>query len=406
MSEGRIGYKTKLAWGDGATPEVFTEIAEQISLEPADDADGRGRVLATRTRLNFRKEFKPSWIDGGELTRHLQLHPRATRRRRSSATIATPRPSATGGSTSATRSPGRIDETVTFAGWVKSFKLEHHLACGPLVEHPRHRHHPRDRPGDLGVTQPVPRRGPVHARREDVRPAPHHERPGRASRRCSGRAGDLPETLLKAGYRTVRGDLPRGAHRARPRRRAPAAREHDPRGGGRAARRPGRALQGLARGPRLLGAGGERGVRGPRGRGAPRARSPPGKVRGRGPPSRPCPSSPPRRRPDGWHIEPLFVQCVRAGMGAEDFWHATPAELGRYLEGATLARRDMIDALTMSAWQIVAFDRTKRLPDLRGSCSAGPPARKPGRRRPRGRRDPRAGRGEVARVLRRARLTA
>lgn len=56
---------------------------------------------------------------------------------------------------------------------------------------------------------------------------------------------------------------------------------------------------------------------------------------------------------------------MRAGLGPEDFWHATPDELGRYLEGVARARRDTLDYLTVCAWQMVAFDRTKRLPDLR-----------------------------------------
>lgn len=51
-------------------------------------------------------------------------------------------------------------------------------------------------------------------------------------------------------------------------------------------------------------------------------------------------------------------------MSAEDYWWNTPAEHGRYLEGVSLARRDALDALTVAAWQGVAFDRTKRLPDL------------------------------------------
>jgi hypothetical protein len=51
------------------------------------------------------------------------------------------------------------------------------------------------------------------------------------------------------------------------------------------------------------------------------------------------------------------------------FWWSTPEELGRYLDGFTRARRDMVDALTVTAWQVVAFDRTKRLPDLQRMLS-------------------------------------
>lgn len=51
-------------------------------------------------------------------------------------------------------------------------------------------------------------------------------------------------------------------------------------------------------------------------------------------------------------------------MDAAAFWDGTPLEHGLYLDGVSLARRDALDALTVSAWQTVAFDRTKRLPDL------------------------------------------
>jgi hypothetical protein len=51
-------------------------------------------------------------------------------------------------------------------------------------------------------------------------------------------------------------------------------------------------------------------------------------------------------------------------MAGEDFWQGTPAEHGRFLDGASLARRDALDALTVGAWQGAAFERQKRLPDL------------------------------------------
>lgn len=51
-------------------------------------------------------------------------------------------------------------------------------------------------------------------------------------------------------------------------------------------------------------------------------------------------------------------------MAVEDFWDGVPAEHGRFLDGVSLARRDALDALTVAAWQGVAFDRSKRLPDL------------------------------------------
>ena len=47
MSQGTIGYKSKLAWGDGGAPEVFTEVAEQVTCEPADPQfdEALGRII-------------------------------------------------------------------------------------------------------------------------------------------------------------------------------------------------------------------------------------------------------------------------------------------------------------------------------------------------------------------------
>lgn len=122
MSNGRIGYKSKLAWGDGATPtEVFTPIAEQLSVEPA-DAQTDEVEFSNQDSLDFRKEFKPSWIDGGELTVTFNYIPGDT----SQAKLREDRDSQTIRNWQlgiADPITGDVDETVTFQGWVKSFKL-------------------------------------------------------------------------------------------------------------------------------------------------------------------------------------------------------------------------------------------------------------------------------------------
>lgn len=122
LSQGRIGYKTKLAWGDGATPtEAFTEIAEQLTLEPADTQTDEVE-FSNQDSDDFRKEFKPSWIDGGELTVTFNYIPGNTtqsnvRDDRDAQTIRNWRINL--------RDPvsNTVDQTITFAGWVKSFKL-------------------------------------------------------------------------------------------------------------------------------------------------------------------------------------------------------------------------------------------------------------------------------------------
>jgi Lambda phage tail tube protein, TTP len=122
MSMGRVGYKTKLAYGDGATPtENFTEIAEQTSLEPADAVTDEVE-FSNQDSLNFRKEWKPTWIDGGELTCTANYIPgnatqEAPRTDRDNQTIRNWRINV--------RDPitGSIDQTITFAGYVKGYKL-------------------------------------------------------------------------------------------------------------------------------------------------------------------------------------------------------------------------------------------------------------------------------------------
>lgn len=121
MSQGRVGYKSKLAYGDGGSPEVFTEIAEQTSLEPA-DAVADEVEFSNQDSVGFRKEFKPTWIDGGELSVTANYIPgNATQ-----AQLRTDRDAQTVRNWRINlRDPiaGSIDQTITFAGFVKSFKL-------------------------------------------------------------------------------------------------------------------------------------------------------------------------------------------------------------------------------------------------------------------------------------------
>jgi tail tube protein len=122
MSQGRVGYKTKLAYGDGATPtEVFTEIAEQVTLEPA-NAVAEEVDFTNQDSPGWRKESKPTWIDGGELTCTCNYIPgdttqEAVRDDWNAHTIRNWRLNI--------REPVAdvIDETNTFQGYVKDWKL-------------------------------------------------------------------------------------------------------------------------------------------------------------------------------------------------------------------------------------------------------------------------------------------
>jgi hypothetical protein len=122
MSQGRIGYKSKLAYGDGGTPtELFTEVAEQTSLEPPDTTTDEVE-FSNQDSPNYRKEFKPTWIDGGECVCTCNYIPsnitqQAPRTDRDNQTIRNWRINL--------RDPisGAIDQTITFQGYVKSYKL-------------------------------------------------------------------------------------------------------------------------------------------------------------------------------------------------------------------------------------------------------------------------------------------
>jgi len=65
-SQGMIGYKADIQYGDGATPEVFTSVFEVTSIDPSnpqfDEVEFTHLQSPNRTR-----EFKPTFIDMGEL---------------------------------------------------------------------------------------------------------------------------------------------------------------------------------------------------------------------------------------------------------------------------------------------------------------------------------------------------
>lgn len=73
-TNGLIGYGIHLARGDGASPEVFTNIAELVDLSPP--AFSKDSVEATHTDSpdGFR-EFIPGLKDGGEFTATVNLIP-------------------------------------------------------------------------------------------------------------------------------------------------------------------------------------------------------------------------------------------------------------------------------------------------------------------------------------------
>ncbi len=66
MSLGIIGYKARIWKGDGATPEVFTPAPEVVSIDPADPQFDEAEFTHLESP-NRRKEFKPTFSDGGEV---------------------------------------------------------------------------------------------------------------------------------------------------------------------------------------------------------------------------------------------------------------------------------------------------------------------------------------------------
>ena len=67
MSDGEVGLGATIAFGDGASPEVFTSVAEVVSMSGPNFS--RESVDFTHmSSANDYKEFKPGMKDGGEVT--------------------------------------------------------------------------------------------------------------------------------------------------------------------------------------------------------------------------------------------------------------------------------------------------------------------------------------------------
>jgi predicted secreted protein len=75
-TQGLIGYGITVARGDGASPEVFTKIAELIDLSPPSLAKDSVEMTHTDSPDGFR-EFIPGLKDGGEFTATVNLVPGA-----------------------------------------------------------------------------------------------------------------------------------------------------------------------------------------------------------------------------------------------------------------------------------------------------------------------------------------
>ena len=74
MTDATIGLGTTLAYGDGGSPEVFTTVAEVVSIS----GPGMSRELPDATHLgspNGYREFIGGLRDGGEVTLELNWLP-------------------------------------------------------------------------------------------------------------------------------------------------------------------------------------------------------------------------------------------------------------------------------------------------------------------------------------------
>lgn len=74
MTQGLIGFGITLSRGDGASPEVFTKIAELADLSPPTLAKDSVEFTHTDSPDSFR-EFLPGLKDGGEFTATVNLIP-------------------------------------------------------------------------------------------------------------------------------------------------------------------------------------------------------------------------------------------------------------------------------------------------------------------------------------------
>jgi hypothetical protein len=60
-----------------------------------------------------------------------------------------------------------------------------------------------------------------------------------------------------------------------------------------------------------------------------------------------------------------MVRAAQAGLMPKAFWEVTPRELSCYLHGRAEAHRDEWRRALWQAWHGEAFQRTKRLPELK-----------------------------------------
>lgn len=66
MSDATIGWGTKLLRGNGATPEVFTALAEVVSIDPPDESTDEAECSHLNSPGRFR-EFLLTMTDPGEV---------------------------------------------------------------------------------------------------------------------------------------------------------------------------------------------------------------------------------------------------------------------------------------------------------------------------------------------------
>jgi predicted secreted protein len=74
VTKARIGYGIQLKRGNGASPEVFTAVAELIDLSPPNIIKDQVEATHTSSPDGFR-EFIPGLKDGGEFTATMNFIP-------------------------------------------------------------------------------------------------------------------------------------------------------------------------------------------------------------------------------------------------------------------------------------------------------------------------------------------
>jgi hypothetical protein len=123
MAQARIGYRSKLAYGNAdGPPETFTEIAAQTSCTPGDPMFDEVETT-NQDSLAFRKEFLPTMVDGGSVTGDGNYDPAdATQDRlrvlRDAGTVQNFRINIRDAPSNS------IIRTITFAGYVKEFAID------------------------------------------------------------------------------------------------------------------------------------------------------------------------------------------------------------------------------------------------------------------------------------------